>query len=94
MGRNLKCKNKSKMLSNSFSGIHQLDCTWYALYISETKKKVITRTIEHQQNSFNGKWESSDATENCLENYGQFKMINMKTLSTEQQYHRQKTRES
>ena len=52
------------------------------------------RTIEHQQGSFNGKWKSSDATEHCLECHGQFSLINPKTLSTEQQYHRQKLRES
>ena len=50
-GRNLKnlfCRNKSKLLANSFPGVYQLDCTCNALYIGKTKKKVITRTIEHQ----------------------------------------------
>ena len=84
------CRNKSKLLPNSFPGVYQLDCTCNALYIGETKKKVITRTIEHQQDSFNGKWESSGATEHCLECHGQFNWINLKTLSTEQQYHRWK----
>ena len=72
----------------------QRNCTCNALYIGETKKKVITRTIEHQQDSFNGKWESSGVTEYCLECHGQFNWINPKTLSTEQQYHRRKIRES
>ena len=84
------CRNKSKLLPNSFPGVYQLDCTCNALYIGETKKKVITRTIEHQQDSFNGKWESSGATEHCLECHGQFNWINLKTFSTEQQYHRWK----
>ena len=91
LGRNLKnlvCRNKSKLLLNSFPGVYQLDCTCNALYIGETKKKVITRTIEHQQDSFNGKWEGSGATEHCLECHGQFSWINPKTLPTEQQYHR------
>ena len=61
--------------------------------LAKPKKKFITRTIEHQQDSFNGKWESSDATEHCLECHGQFNWINPKTLPTEQQYHRRKTRE-
>ena len=65
-----------------------------ALYIGETKKKVITRTIEPQQDSFHRKWESSGATEQCLECHGQFNWINPKTLSIEQQYHRRKIRES
>ena len=57
-GRNLKnliCRNKSKLLPNSFPGVYQLGCTYNALYIVETKKKVITRTIEHQKDFFNGK---------------------------------------
>ena len=82
--KNLKCRNKSKLLPNSFPGVYQLDCTCNALYIGETKKKVITGTTEHQQDSFNGKWESSGATEHYLECRGQFSWINPKTLSTEQ----------
>ena len=88
------CRNKSKLLPNSFPGVYQLDSTCNVLHIGETKKKIFTRTIEHQQHSFNGKWESSDATEHCLESHGQLNWINPKTLSTEQQYHRRKTRES
>ena len=92
--KNLICRNKSKLLPNSFPGGYQLDCTCNALYIGETKKKVITRTTEHQQDSFNGKWESSGSTEHCPECHGQFNWINRKTLSTEQQHHRRKIRES
>ena len=88
------CSNKSKLLLNSFPGVYQLDCTSNVLHIGETKKKVITRTIEHQQDNFNGKWESSGATEHFLEYHGQFNWINPKTLSAEQQYHRRKIRES
>ena len=51
-------------------------------------------SLEHQQDSFNGKSESRGATKHCLECHGQFNWINPKTLSTEQQYHRQKIRES
>ena len=74
--KNLICRNKSKLLPNSFSGVYQLYCTCNALYISETKKKVVTGTIEHQQDSLNGKWESSDATDHWLECHGQFNWIN------------------
>ena len=73
LGRNLKkliCQNKSKLLPNSFPGVYQLDFICNALSIGETKKKVITRTIEHQQDSFNRKWENSGATESCLECHG------------------------
>ena len=57
-------------------------------------KPKTTRTIEYQQDSFNGKWQSSGATKLCLEYRGQFNWINRKILSTEQQHHRWKIRES
>ena len=44
--QNLVCRNKSKLLPNSFPGLYQSRCTCSALYLGETKKKVITRTIE------------------------------------------------
>ena len=92
--KNLICRNKSKLVPNTFPGVYQLDSTCNALYIGEIKKKVITRTVEHQQDSFNRKWESSDVTKHCLECHGQFNWINPKTLSTKQQYHTRKIRES
>ena len=92
LGRNSK-NFKSKLLPNSFPGDYQLECTCNALDIGETKKKVIPRTIEHQQDSSNGKWESSGATEHCLECHGQFNWIKPKTLSTEHQYYRKKIRD-
>ena len=88
------CRNKSKLLPNRFPGVYQLDCTCNALCIGETKQKVIPRTIEHQQDSLNEKWENSGATEHCLECHGQFNWISPKTLSTDQQYHKRKIRES
>ena len=103
MGRilkNLICRNNSKLLPNRFPDVYQLDCTCNALCIGKTKKKIITRTMEHQKDSFNGKWKSSGATEHYLESHKQFNWImchdwiNLKTLSIEQQYHRRKIRES
>ena len=77
-GRNLKNlirKDKLKLLPNSFSGVYQFDCICNALYIDETKKKVI-----------NGKWESSGAIERCLECHGQLNWINPETLLTKQSH--------
>ena len=44
--------------------------------MGETKKKVMTRITEHQQDSIKGKWESSGATKHCLKCHGQF-MVNL-----------------
>ena len=39
---------KEELLPNGFPWIYQLDCNYNALYIDDTKKKIINRTIEHQ----------------------------------------------
>ena len=60
-GANLKsimCQNKLKLLPNSYPPVHVLNCSCNAEYIGETKKTVMTKTIEHQQDSIKGKWES------------------------------------
>ena len=41
-------------------------------YIGESKKRVLTQCIEHQQDSISVKWESSRATEHAKEFHGQF----------------------
>ena len=93
------CQNKSKLIPYSYPGVYTLNCSSIncscnAEYIGETKKKVITRTIEHQQDSIKGKWESSGATEHCLECHGQFNWLHPKTLSRETRYKSRKIRES
>ena len=80
------CQNKSKLVPNSYPDVYTLNCICNAKYIGETKKKVITRTIEHQQDSIKGMWESSGATEHCLECLGQFNWLHPKTLSWEPRY--------
>ena len=54
---------------------------------------MITRTIEHQQDSIKGKWKSSGATGHCLESHGQFNWLHPKTLSRESRYKSRKIRE-
>ena len=97
LGANLKfilCQNKLKLIPNSYPGVYTLNCSCNAEYIGETKKKVITRTIDNQQDSIKGKWESSGATELCLECHGQFNWLHPKTLSREAIYKSREIRES
>ena len=54
-------RNNTKLLANSYPGVYELKCTCNSAYFGETKKKILTRTIEHQQDSFKGKWENSGA---------------------------------
>ena len=60
--------------------------------LTQLKRTLLHWILEHQQDSFNGNWESSGATEHCLDCHGQFNWINFKTFSTEQQYHTRKIR--
>ena len=88
-GANLKSivfQNKSKLLPDSHLGVYPLNCSCNAEYIGETKKKVMTRTTEHQRDSIKRKWESSGATEHCLKCHGQFNWQHSKTLSREARY--------
>ena len=65
-GKNLQsilCQNKLKLLTNSHPGAYQLDCSCNGRYIGESKKKVLARCIEHQQDSIKDNWESSGSTE-------------------------------
>ena len=54
----------------------------------------MTRTIEHQQDSTKGKWESSGATEHCLKYNSQFNWLHRKTLLREARYKSRKIRAS
>ena len=61
--------------------MYQLDCSCNGKYIGESKKRVLTRCIEHQQDSISRKWESSGATEHtCHECHGQFNWLHPKTV--------------
>ena len=96
-GPNLKsllCQNKTKLLSNIYPGVYELKCTCNSAYFGETKKKILTRTIEHQQYSFNGKWDNSGATEHTLTCHGQFNWIHPKTIAREKDYRKRKIREA
>ena len=84
LGKNLQqifCqKNELKLLPNTQPVVHQLDCSCNGKYIGESKKMVLTRCIEHQQDSMSGKWESSGATEQTKECHGHFDQLHPKTV--------------
>ena len=96
-GPNLKsllCQNKTKLLPNSYPGVYELKCTCNSAYFGETKKKILTKTIEHQQDSFKGKWDNSGATEHTLTCHEQFNWIHPKTIARENDYRKRKIREA
>ena len=87
-------RNKTKLLPNSYPGVYELKCTCNSAYFGETKKKILTKTIEHQEDSFKGKWDNSRATEHTLICHGQFNWIHPKTIDRESGYRKRKIRES
>ena len=52
--KNILCKNKDKLIPNSYPGVCELKCSWGSVYNGETKKKINSRSIEHQQESIKG----------------------------------------
>ena len=97
-GKNLQqilCqKSKPKLLQNSQPGVYQLDCSCNGKYICESKKRVLTRCIEHQQDSMSGKWESYGATEHTKECHGQFNWLHPKTVRISPYMYERKIREA
>ena len=96
-GSNLKsilCQNKSKLPPNSYATVYLLNCSCNTECMVETKKKVMTRTIENQEDRIKRKCESSGATENCLKCHDQFNWLHLKTLSRDARYKSTKIMES
>ena len=90
----LLCRNKTKLLPNSYGGVYESKCTCNSAYFDETKKKVLKRNIERQQDSFKGKWDNSGATEDSLTCHGQFNTIHTKAIARENDYRRRKIRKA
>ena len=57
---------QDKAFTKQLPGVYELECTYNSAYFGETKKKILTRTIEHEQDSFKEKWDNSGATEHSL----------------------------
>ena len=96
-GKNLQSilfQNKPKLLPTSRPGVYQLDCSCNGRYIGELKKKLLTRCIEHQQNSIKGNWESSGATEHTKGCHGQFNWIHPRTIAVMSNMYKRKVREA
>ncbi|XP_065674025.1 uncharacterized protein LOC136090971 [Hydra vulgaris] len=82
------CNNKSRFMPNSNPGVYKLMCSCGRIYIGETKKRILQRSIEHQINCMNGNWHAS---EEC---HGIFDWLHLKILSINSSYHERKIKES
>ena len=68
--KNVLCKNKDKLIPNSYPGVYELKCSCGSVHNSETKKKIICRSIEHQQESIKGNRSFSGTTEHIKQCHG------------------------
>ena len=92
--KNYVCNNKSKPLPNSYPGVNELSCDYGGKYIAETKKCVLIRSIEHQEDSITGTWEASGATKHSKDWHERFNWLHPKTLAKSSNIHERKIRGS
>ena len=62
-------------------------------YIGETKKRVLTRSIQHQEDSMVEKWEASGATGHSKDCRGRFNLQYPETLAKLSNIYERKKRE-
>ena len=67
---------------------------WGREYIGKTKKRALTRSVEHQEDSMDGKWGPLGATEHSKDYHGRFNWLHPKTLANLSNIHERKVRES
>ena len=92
--RNILCNNKSKLLPNSYPSVYELCCDCGGEYIGETKKCVLTRSIEHQEDSMAGKWETSGASQHSKNCHGQFNWLHPKAFAKLSNIHKREIKKS
>ena len=92
--KTLLCKNKDKLIPNSHPGVYKLDCSCGTSYVGETKKKVLTRSLEHQKDAMEVRWNKTGATEHSKNCHGRFNWMHPTTLHQESKYYPRKIAES
>ena len=52
--KNILCKNKDKLIPNSYPGVYKLKCSCGSVYNGETKKKIISRSRDKKASKVTG----------------------------------------
>ena len=91
---NILCKNKVKLIPSSYPVDDELKCSCGSIYNDETKKKIISRLIEHQQESIKGNWSSCGASEHTKECHDDFDLLHPTTFSIKNRHYDRKVRKS
>ena len=81
-------------MPNSYPGVYKLDCTCGKSYVGETKKKILTRTLQHQKDSFEGNWQKSGVSEHSKTCHGRFNWMEPIMLQREDRFYPRKVAEA
>ena len=90
---NILCKKIDKLIPNSHPGLYALKSLCVSVYNGKIKKKIISRSIEHHQESVKCNWSSSRATEYTREYHGHFDWLHPKSFTVKNKYYNRNVRE-
>ena len=98
-GRNLESilsnRNKPKLPPNSCPGCYRIPCNCGGHYLGQTKKRAVTRFVEHKKAIFHGYTDDSALSEHAIDRCSEdIDWSNAKMISTEPQYFKRCVRES
>ena len=83
------------MEPNNHPGVYKLDCSCGKSYVGETKLKISSRIAQHQQCTWEGKWDRSAVAEHSKNCHGYFDWLSKKnTLKVESKDFDRKVREA
>ena len=95
---------QNKTVAKLLPGVYELSCDYRRKYIGEAKKKnqrlppqtkrVLTRSIKHQEDNMTGKWKALGAAAHPKDCHGRFNWPHPKTLAHTNITHKRKIRES
>ena len=81
LGDILTAKNKTKLTKNSYPGVYKIPCSCgITLYRGETKKKISSRTKEHQKNTEKREWSKSALALHSKDCNGDIQFDNTETV--------------
>ena len=70
--------------------MYEIKCVSRSVYNDETKRKIISRSTEKQQESIKSNWSSSGTAEHTKECHGHFDWLHPKTISIKKRYYDRK----
>ena len=85
-------QQQKETITKQLPCVYELNCDCEGIHW-RNKKRVVTRSFEHQEDSMAGKWEASGGTECSKDCHGRFNWLHPKTLAKLSNIHERKIRE-